>query len=301
MILDRLHPALVAMLGIGVLSAMDALIKVVGARYPTFQLVFLRFSFGFFIAAAVWLWQRPAIPTREAIKANTLRGFIGLATATTFFYALQTLPLAETIAFSFLSPLFLTAFGALLLGEKLVTSILIGLAVGFAGMVIMVLGQGLSGTSLPLLGVMAAVGSAVTYALSLTLLRQRARQDALITIVTFQHIVPASVMLIPALLVWVPLTPGDLIIYAIMAVMGVTGHLLMGMAFRRAEASKLAITEYSALIYATILGFIFFGEVPGIATLAGTALIVVGTLLAMRGPNKALSGNPDEPPVDPAP
>ncbi len=296
MMLDRLHPAVLAILGIGVLSAMDALIKVVGARYPTFQLVFLRFAFGFVVAGALWFWMRPALPTREVIKANTLRGCIGLVTATGFFYALQTLPLAETIAFSFLSPLFLAGFGALLLGEKLGTSIVIGLAVGFAGMVVMVLGQRTLGVSLPLLGVLAAIGSAVTYALSLTLLRQRAQRDALITIVVFQHIVPCLVMLVPAILVWVPPTPADLAIYAAMAVMGVGGHLLMGMAFRRAEASRLAITEYSALLYATALGFIFFDEIPGLATLAGTVLIIVGTLLAMRE-----RGNPIEPPIEPAP
>lgn len=291
-----LPPMALAILGIGVLSAMDALIKVVGARYPTFQLVFLRFAFGFAVAAGIWLWQRPARPSREAVKVNILRGFIGLATATSFFYALQTLPLAETIAFSFLSPLFLTAFGVLLLGETLVTSILIGLGIGFGGMLVMVLGQGFGGATLPMAGVMAAIGSAVTYALSLTLLRQRAQQDALITIVTFQHVVPATVMLLPALYVWVPPSTQDLWIYAAMAMMGVTGHLLMGMAFKRAEASKLAVAEYSALIYAAILGFVFFDEVPGLATLAGTALIVAGTLLAMRGQKP-----PPEPPIEPAP
>lgn len=277
--INRIPPVVFAILGIGVLSAMDALIKVVGARYPTFQLVFLRFSFGFVVAAAIWLWQRPARPNAEAVRVNILRGFIGLATATSFFYALQTLPLAETIAFSFLSPLFLTAFGVVLLRETLVPGILLGLAVGFAGMLVMVVGQGLGGASLPMAGVMAAIGSAVTYALSLTLLRQRAQQDALITIVTFQHIVPATMMLVPAIMVWVPPSPGDLAIYAAMAVMGVTGHLLMGMAFKRAEASRLAVAEYSALIYAAILGFAFFGEVPGLATLAGTLLIVAGTAL----------------------
>jgi drug/metabolite transporter (DMT)-like permease len=281
--LDRLHPAVLAILGIGVLSVMDALIKYVGARYPTFQLVFLRFSFGFVVASAIWLWQRPARPTGDAIKANILRGFIGLATATSFFYALQTLPLAETIAFSFLSPLFLAGFGSLLLGEKLGTGILLGLVVGFAGMVVMVLGQGGLGGTLPISGILAAIGSAITYALSLTLLRQRAQQDALITIVTFQHVVPFLAMAAPAYAVWVSPSISDLGIYAVMAVLGVCGHLLMGMA-------------YSALIYATLLGFLMFDEIPGPATLAGTALIVVGTLLAMRERSV-----PQEPPVDPAP
>lgn len=292
----RLPPMALAILAIGVLSAMDVLIKIVGARYSTVQLVFLRFSFGLVVAGGLWLWMWPGRPTREAVKANLLRGLIGLATATSFFYALQTLPLAETIAFSFLSPLFLTAFGILLLKEKLVPRLLVGLAIGFGGMVVMVLGQGAGGRSLPLPGVLAAIGSAVTYALSLTLLRQRAQQDALITIVTFQHVVPAVLMAAPAAMVWVPPDGADFAIYALIAVMGVAGHLLMGMAFKRAEASKLAVAEYSALIYAAVLGYLVFAEIPGLATLAGTALIVAGTALAMREEKPA-----GDPPIAPGP
>jgi S-adenosylmethionine uptake transporter len=300
MIPYRLPPAMLAILAIGVLSVMDVLIKLVGARFPTFQLVFLRFAFGFVVAGAVWLWLRPPSPSRAAIRANTLRGVIGLVTATSFFYALQTLPLAETIAFSFLSPLFLAAFGALLLGERLSRAIFVGLGLGFGGMLVMVAGLGAGGASLERTGVMAAVASAVTYALSLVLLRQRAQQDALITIVLFQHVVPAVAMAVPAMLVWVQPTVAEIAIYALLAVLGVSGHLLMGMAFRRAEASKLAVTEYSALLYATIFGFIFFGELPGLATLAGTALIVGGTVIAMRE-RATRRANPVEPPIEPAP
>ena len=154
--MNRIHPLLIALAGILVLSIMDALIKYVGARFPTFQLVFLRFSLGFLVAGTIWLAVRPPIPNREAIRINLVRGGIGLFTATTFFYALQTLPLAETIAFTFLSPLFLAGFGALLLGEKLSSRLIIALVIGFAGMLVMVLGQERIGTSLPVLGVAAA-------------------------------------------------------------------------------------------------------------------------------------------------
>lgn len=294
--MNRIHPLLIALAGILVLSIMDALIKYVGARFPTFQLVFLRFSLGFLVAGTIWLAVRPPIPNREAIRINLVRGCIGLVTATSFFYALQTLPLAETIAFTFLSPLFLSSFGALLLGETLSSRLIIALVIGFAGMLVMVLGQGGIGTSLPVLGVAAAIGSAVTYALSLTLLRQRARQDSLITIVAFQHVVPFVALAVPAAYVWVPPTASEIAIYGVMAVLGVCGHLLMGAAFRRAEASRLAVGEYSALIYGVAIGFFAFGEVPGLPTLAGTVLIVAGTLIAMREQKK-----PEEPPVDPAP
>ncbi|OYU49873.1 MAG: transporter [Rhizobiales bacterium PAR1] len=294
--LDRLHPALIAILGIGVLSVMDALIKAIGAELPLFEMIFLRFVFGVATAMAVWVITRPALPNREAIKINLFRGCLVTLTVSTFFYALRTLPLAEAIAFSFLSPLFLALFGALILGERIGRHTLGGLAIGFLGMVVMVGGQGFSGVNLHLPGAAAAIASAVTYAFSLVLLRQRAQQDALITIVLFQNIVPGTIIAVPAVMTWVPPSMGDLGLTALIGVMGVCGHLLMGAAFRRAEASRLAIAEYSALLYATVLGFVFFKEIPGLATLAGTALIVIGTLLAMRE-----RGNPDVPPVDPAP
>lgn len=296
MILDRLHPVLVAIIGIGILCVMDALLKHVGAHYPTFQLVFLRFLFGSMAALAFWLALRPPRPSREAIRVNLMRGCVGSLTATTFFYSIQTLPLAEAIAFSFLSPLFLALFGGLILGEVVGRNTMIGLAIGFLGMIVMVLSKGVGTAGFHLLGALSAIASAIFYALSLTLLRQRARQDALITIVAFQNIVPAFILAIPAAFVWVSPRPADLLVFALIALLGVGGHYTMGMAFRREEANKLAVAEYSALLWATTLGFVFFDEVPVWSTLGGTILIVAGTAIAMRR-----RGNPAESPVEPAP
>lgn len=296
MSLDRLPPVMVAIVGIGILCVMDALLKHVGAHYPTFQLVFLRFLFGSMAATAFWLALRPPRPSREAIRVNLLRGCVGSLTATTFFYSIQTLPLAEAIAFSFLSPLFLALFGGAILGENVGRNTVIGLVIGFLGMIVMVLSKGVSTAGFHLLGALSAVASAIFYALSLTLLRQRARQDALITIVAFQNAVPALILAVPAMLVWVTPRPADLLIFALIAILGVGGHYTMGMAFRREEANKLAVAEYSALLYAATLGFVFFGEIPGWSTLSGTILIVAGTIIAMRR-----RGNPAASPVEPAP
>ena len=119
-------------------------------------------------------------------------------------------------------------------------------------------------------------------ALALVLLRQRAQKDALVTIIVFQNVVPAAMMLLPAVSVWTPPVPDDLGIFAVIGVLGIIGHLLLGLAFKRAEAARLAPTEYSALLFAILFGYLLFAEVPGLVTLAGAALIVIGTALAMR-------------------
>ena len=239
-------------------------------------------------AGGALLIVRPAFPSRETIRLNAMRGAIGVFTATSFFYALQTLPLAETIAFTFLSPLFLALFGALILGEAIGRHTALGLIFGFAGMLAMTFGNGLAagnvqfGQGLHLPGVAAAVLSALCYAFGLVLLRQRAQQDALVIIVFFQMAVPALLMILPAWWVWQPVLPGDIALFLAIGGLGLTGHLLMAMAFKRAEAARLAPAEYSALIFASALGMIFFSETPSLATLVGASLVILGTALAMR-------------------
>jgi drug/metabolite transporter (DMT)-like permease len=282
-------PFLLALAGIAVLCIMDAVIKAVGARYPTFQLAFLRFLAGTIWTVAALAILRPAFPSKETMRVNSLRGVIGLITATSFFYALQTLPLAETIAFSFLSPLFLAFFGALILGEAIRRETFSGLVLGFVGMLVMTFGHGLT-TGGPLIsaglhipGVLSAVGSAISYAFGLVLLRQRAQQDALIIIVLFQTTVPTFLLIGPAWWVWQPVPGSDLWLFLAIGGLGLCGHMLLANAFKRAEASRLAPSEYSALVIAAILGYAFFGEVPGIATLVGAMLVISGTVIAMRG------------------
>ena len=104
-------PALRATAGIAVLSGMDAVIKGMAAHYPVLQVTFLRFVFGTLVAAGVVAVLRPGWPSRETAIANGLRSVIAVLTATTFFYALSELPLAETLVLSFLAPMFVALFG----------------------------------------------------------------------------------------------------------------------------------------------------------------------------------------------
>src|SRR5258706_2132645 len=98
---------LLAVLAEGLLTLMDALIKVQVARYPTLEIAFLRFVFGFAWVLVLVAITRPGWPTREAVVYNASRSLLVVITATSFFYALGQLPLADTVALTFLSPMFL--------------------------------------------------------------------------------------------------------------------------------------------------------------------------------------------------
>lgn len=278
------HPIVLVVVADGLLSLMDAIIKMLTARYPTFQIVWLRFAFGLIGAATLLAIMRPGWPGRDTIVFNATRSLLVVVVATTFFFALSVLPLAEAIALSFVSPLFMVLFGVLLLGERIDSRIGIALAAGLAGM-LLIAGARIGDASYSpaaWLGALAAVTSAVAYGLAMVLLRARATRDPLPTIVFFQNLGPSLILALPAAYVWVPLEDYDLLLFVLIGAIGVAGHYLLALAFAGAEAARLAPITYVSLVWATLFGYMFFGELPAMSALAGAALIVVGTLVTQR-------------------
>jgi S-adenosylmethionine uptake transporter len=275
---------LLAVAAEGLLTLMDALIKLLSARYPALQIAFLRFAFGLVGASLYAAWSRPGWPTREALLHNGMRALLIVVTAVTFFFALARLPLADAIALAFISPVLTALFGATLLGERLDWRIGVALAAGLLGMLLIVGGK-VGGTGLSdqaLLGAAAVVISAIGYALNIVVLRHRATRDPLAQIVLFQNLGPAVLLAVPVLWAWTPLTLADTALFALIGTIGVTAHTLLAHAFARIEAARLAPVGYVTLAWGVLFGVVFFAEVPGWPTLAGAALIVLGTLFTQR-------------------
>jgi drug/metabolite transporter (DMT)-like permease len=268
----------------GLLTLMDALIKALSARYPTFQIAFLRYLFALVGATAYVAWSRPGWPTRETTIHNGLRALLIVVIATSFFFALARLPLADAIALSFISPVLTALLGALLLGERLDWRIAAALVAGFAGMLLIVGGSigSVHASNDVLIGAAAVLVSAIGYALNIIMLRHRATRDPLAHIVLFQNLGPALILAIPALMVWTAPTPSDLALFAGIGCIGVIAHTMLAHAFARLEAARLAPLQYVTLAWGVVFGFLFFAEVPGLATVAGAVLIVLGTLVSQR-------------------
>ena len=187
---------LLAIAAEGLLTLMDALIKLLTARYPTLEIAFLRYFFGLIGAIVYTAWVRPGWPTREATVHNSLRALLIVVIATSFFFALGRLPLADAIALSFISPVLTALMGALLLGERLDWRIAVALCAGLAGMLLIVGGSLGSGhySDEVLIGAAAVLVSAIGYSLNIIMLRHRATRDSLAHIVLFQNLGPALIL-----------------------------------------------------------------------------------------------------------
>jgi drug/metabolite transporter (DMT)-like permease len=179
--------------------------------------------------------------------------------------------------------MFVALFGVLLLGERADRRILIALAAGFLGVLVVVSDQvGGAERVRSAAGIAAALVSAVCYAFGLVLLRARAQRDRIVHIVLLQNLGAVLILAPAAAMVWRPPSLIDLLFFALIGALGVGGHFLLTSAFARAEAARLATLEYTALIWAAVLGYVFFAEVPTLGTALGAALIVTGAFVASR-------------------
>jgi drug/metabolite transporter (DMT)-like permease len=292
---DRRAIAL-ATLAILLLTVMDAIIKSLHASFDAFQIMYYRTTVGLLCASALFIVLRPGLPDATQFRAHALRSGIMLATGLMFFYALGQMPLAELFVYTFTAPMFVAVFGTLLLKERLTKPVITGLALGFAGIVAIVAtdpAARFGGGSIS--GLVAAVLSPITYALAMVLLRRQAGSEPVARIVFMQSLCIAAVMV--PFLVWSTPLPQGIDVWKVVAVgvLGTTGNFILATAFSKAEAAKVAVSEYTGLIWAALIGYAFFNETPRLMVWAGAALVIAGCLAVARG----RTGKPSVTPASP--
>jgi drug/metabolite transporter (DMT)-like permease len=210
--------------------------------------------------------------TRRPIGHLT-RSAIGLFGMTCGFSAVQHLPLTEATAFNFASPLFMTALSAMILHEPVGRHRWAAVLVGFVGVLIMVRPEP---GHMNLVGVSLALGSAVGSAGAMVAIRQIAATEKGPTIVFYFTAAGALLGLVGSAFHWVTPDPLTFGLLAAGGLIGGVGQLLLTEAIRVAPVGVVAPFDYSQLIWAAVLGFAIWGELPHAATIAG-ALVVAAS------------------------
>lgn len=268
------------------LTIMDALVKALSVNYATLQIVFVRFLLMGLLIAAIVVAAKQSWPTRDRLKVHFGRAILMLISSATFFYALGNLPLAETFVLALTSPIFIALFGAIFLKEPVKPAIAAAIAAGFAGVLVMVFGgeQGGATKSYEPLALACALISPVTYALGIVLLRaQTAREPVTVILSTQALMVALMAAPVAAATTTIPApTTTDIILFAAVGVLGSAGHLCFGNGLKRMPAARFAMIEYTGVIWAALLGYAFFNEIPRVTAWIGGALIVAGCIVVMR-------------------
>ena len=275
---------LVCTFGIFLLSAMDAAVKGLVVVIGAYNTLLWRSVIATATAGATWAVTTDRRPRPGALRLHVLRGVVVTFVALTFFFGLGRLPLAEAIALSFIAPLVALFLAAILLGERIARAAVWASLAGMAGVVVIMLGKFSHGgyAADAMLGMAAVIGSAILYAYNLILARQQALVAKPLEIVFIQNLVVGVTLGLAAPWLGTVPPPAQWLPLAGVTALALVGHGLMSWAYARAQAQYLIPTEYTAFVWAIILGWVFFQEPATWTTLTGAALIIGGCLIAAR-------------------
>lgn len=277
-------PVLVCLTGVLLLSVMDAAVKGLVLAIGAYNALLWRSAFASLAAGLAWTATAKTRPDAKALRLHALRGIVVSFVALAFFWGLGRLPLAEAIALSFIAPLAALFLAAMLLGERIGRPVIAASIIGLVGVIVILLGKFSHAGYAPdaLLGVVAILASAVLYAYNLVLTRRQALIAKPLEVVFSMNLTVLVVLGLasPWLGVW-PAPDQWAPILAVTA-LALGGHAMLSWAYARTEAQYLIPTEYSAFIWAAILGWFMFDEAVGWSTVVGAVLITVGCLLVSR-------------------
>lgn len=262
-----------------------AFIKALTEHIPVFEIVMVR-SYVAFLAMLPMLWREGgivAMRTRRPLGhvLRTLFGFFGTFTTV---YGFAYLPIVTVTALGFAMPLFLTILSVPLLGERVGWRRASAVVIGLAGVMVMLRPwQGFADASEDPLAVALVLAGVVTWALAMITIRRMGEAgERNVTIVAWFTLGTAVLATICALPVWVTPSWTHLGMMVAAGIMSGVAQLLMTEGYRGGEATLVAPFEYGAIVYATILGLVFWGEYPDLWTLLGVAILVGAGLYIWR-------------------
>ena len=257
------------------LACLSAIVKWTGGRgVPVFEIILFRNLFAF-VPLGLYIWRTTGfevLRTRRPV-GHMARSAIGLSGMICGFSAVQFLPLTEATALQFTSPLFMTALSAMVLAEPVGRHRWAAVVVGFVGVLIMarpIPGQmNVPGVTLGMLSALAAAGAMVA-------IRQISDTERGPTIVFYFTLGGVAVGLTGSLFHWVTPDPLTLAMLIVGGLVGGVGQLLLTEALRQAPVGVIAPFDYTQLVWATLFGFVIWGELPHPLTLIG-AVVVAGS------------------------
>jgi len=266
------------LIAVTVWSAMMILVKALSAEYTSFQILFIRTLFGLAILTPI-LWRNGfstlktrRLPLHMSRAVFAYFGMLGL------FIGLGSIPIAEVVSLSFTQPIFIFLLAAILLGEKLNARRVIAILGGFAGVLIL-LRPGFTEVGF---GAAVVLGGAIAYAFSNVCIKKLMTTENVTSTTVWVNILMCPLAGIPATFYWVTPTLPDLALLAGVGLTGTAGIWFISRAYATAEMSAVVPFDFLRLPIVAAAGWIWFGEITDIWTIAGAAVIFASTYALAR-------------------
>jgi drug/metabolite transporter (DMT)-like permease len=256
------------------LVVMAMLVKLLGSRIPTLEILFFRSLIGFLFVLPLFV-RNPMEPLRTKRQgAHLMRGLVGTVGNICFFWTITHMLLADAMALQFSRPLFMIPLALAFLGEMAGWRRTAVTMVGFVGIVIYA--RPFTAGFEP--GVFVGALGALFGALVVICIKRLATTESTRVIMFYYAFWTAAFSLLPTLWLWVTPTWSELALLAVVGLLGISGQGMITHGWTLGEATALVPLDYGRIVYSALLGYLAFGELPGPWSFAGMALIVASSL-----------------------
>lgn len=270
-------------------AVMSALVRELGPVVPLGQIVFFRSAFAIVPVVLIYAVRGELM---SAVRTKRPLGQLGRGTLSTFgmftnFGALTRLPLADATAISFASPLITVALAALILKERVRIYRWSAVAVGFVGVIIMLIPQfdighyASIGASAAAVGSLLAIAGSISNAATIIQTRRLTQSETTPCIVFYFSLICAIAGAVTLPFAWYSPTTSELAGLIAMGFLGGVAHIFLTESYRRASASVVAPFDYTAMLWALLLGWWLFGELPAPLVYVGGLIVAAAGLFVI--------------------
>ncbi|MCH7600752.1 MAG: DMT family transporter [Myxococcales bacterium] len=269
----------------------DAISKWVMQDYSIYQVLLLRTLFSLLPILIVVRREGGYIRLRGARVWVCLgRGCLAVASFGLFLAALARMSLTDVFAIVMSAPLLIAALSVLVLKEPVGFRRWMAVLVGFSAVLVMVRPGGGIASS----GALFVMGSVVTYSFAMILTRRLGSTESTGAMTFYSALVFLAVGLIAAPFTWIQPTPIGMLLMAVIGVLAGSAQYCLTEAFRIAPPSVVAPFEYTSLLWAMLLGFLIWGDVPTRLVLVGAAVVITSGIYLLHDERAAQTRNREE-------
>jgi len=256
-------------------TVMLSFLKIAQEDVNVYVAGFFRFFLGLVIILPYIIKKKDAVLKTTHLKQHFLRAILGLPAMLLYFSALVLLPIEKLTAISFVVPLIVTILAVFFLGEKIYIYRTLALILGFSGMLV-IIRPGFVDISI---GVYMVLFSALLWSINIIITKKISKDDSAITILAYQSIFMSLLSFFIVLFFW-EMPSLKTFIYLILAAMcGTVLHLTLNHAFKLVDVSMTQPYSFLNLVFASIIGYFVFDEIPDLYTWIGALIIFTGVLI----------------------
>ncbi|MEP3266360.1 MAG: DMT family transporter [Hyphomicrobiales bacterium] len=260
-----------------------AIIKTIGERISIFEILFFRQLGMIILASPVVIRGLPGSLITKRPDLQVLRVIFATLAMTLGFSAFIHLPLSEATAIGFSKTMFITIFAILFLKETVGIRRWSAVLIGFIGVLVMITPQdgwiAFSGFNIWSLSALAGAAAA---GLVMVIIRKLTKVDQPITILSYQAVLVGVLMALPTYYYWIMPTWEEWLLLGVLSLFSVFAQMCNIRAYKVGEATAISSIDYTRLIYASVLGWLLFAEIPHLNTLAGAAIIIAASLYTLN-------------------